>query len=127
MLKQGLELKQKQQLSPLQIQTIKLIELPIQDPDILDEDGNFNGNSLEDAIPDRDMLKERADADGNIPVIDEQGEQEKIRLFKLRLARINTLRAEQGLPELTAEEFLARCRPKEITDESVCTLVRNGQ
>ena len=31
MLKQGLELKQKQQLSPLQIQTIKLIELPIQE------------------------------------------------------------------------------------------------
>lgn len=31
MLKQGLELKQTQKLSPLQIQTIKLIELPIQD------------------------------------------------------------------------------------------------
>ena len=29
MLKQGLELKQTQKLSPLQIQTIKLIELPI--------------------------------------------------------------------------------------------------
>ena len=31
MIKQGLELKQTQKLSPLQIQTIKLIELPIQD------------------------------------------------------------------------------------------------
>ncbi|MCQ2176661.1 MAG: RNA polymerase factor sigma-54 [Bacteroidales bacterium] len=31
MLKQGLELKQTQKLSPLQIQTIKLIELPVQD------------------------------------------------------------------------------------------------
>lgn len=31
MLKQGLELKQTQKLSPLQIQTIKLLELPIQD------------------------------------------------------------------------------------------------
>ncbi len=31
MLKQGLELKQKQTLSPLQIQTIKLLEMPIQD------------------------------------------------------------------------------------------------
>ena len=91
-------------------------------PDILDEEGNFNGYSPEDDLPERDMLKERADADGNIPVIDEQGEQEKIRLFKLRLARINTLRAEQGLPELTAEEFLARCRPKEITDESIVCL-----
>lgn len=67
-------------------------------PDILDEEGNSNGYSPEDDLPERDMLKERADANGNIPVIDEQGEQEKIRLFKLRLARINTLRAEQGLP-----------------------------
>ena len=31
MLKQGLEMKQTQKLSPLQIQTIKLIELPIQE------------------------------------------------------------------------------------------------
>src|SRR5574344_1006617 len=31
MIKQGLELKQTQKLSPLQIQTIKLIELPIQE------------------------------------------------------------------------------------------------
>ena len=31
MLKTGLELKQQQKLSPLQIQTIKLIELPIQE------------------------------------------------------------------------------------------------
>ena len=31
MLKQGLELKQSQKLSPLQIQTIKLIELPVQE------------------------------------------------------------------------------------------------
>ena len=31
MLKQGLELKQTQKLSPQQIQTIKLIELPIQE------------------------------------------------------------------------------------------------
>ena len=31
MIKQGLELKQQQKLSPLQIQTIKLIELPVQE------------------------------------------------------------------------------------------------
>ena len=31
MFKQSLELKQQQKLSPLQIQTIKLIELPIQE------------------------------------------------------------------------------------------------
>ena len=93
-------------------------------PDILDENGNFNGYSPENDLPDRDMLKEKADADGNIPVIDEQGEQEKVRLFKLRLARINAMRKEQKLPELTAEEFLALCRPKQITDETVARLVR---
>ena len=41
--------------------------------------------------------------------------------------RINTLRVEQGFPELTAEEFLARCRPKEITDETVAMLIKNDQ
>ncbi len=93
-------------------------------PDILDEEGNFNGYSPEDDLPDRDMLGERADADGNIPVVEEYGEEEKLRLLRLRLARINTLRKEQNLPELTEEEFLANCRPKNITDESLVCLTR---
>jgi len=54
--------------------------------------------------------------------VDEQGEEEKLRLLRLRLARINTLRKEQNLPELTEEEFLAYCRPKNITDECVALL-----
>lgn len=91
-------------------------------PDILDEDGNFNGYSPEDDLPERDMLKERADADGNIPVVEEYGEEEKLRLLRLRLARINTLRKEQNLPELTEEEFLANCRPKKVTDETIVCL-----
>ena len=93
-------------------------------PDILDEEGNFNGYSPEEDLPDRDMLKERADADGNIPVVEEYGEEEKLRLLRLRLARINLLRKEQNLPELTEEEFLDNCRPKKITDETVCLLSR---
>lgn len=40
-------------------------------PDILDENGNFNGYSPEDDLPDVDMLKEKADADGNIAVVEE--------------------------------------------------------
>ena len=93
-------------------------------PDILDEEGNFNGYSPEEDLPDRDMLKERADADGNIPVVEEYGEEEKLRLLRLRLARINLLRKEQNLPELTEEEFLDNCRPKKITDETVVLLQR---
>ncbi len=58
MLKQGLELKQTQKLSPLQIQTIKLIELPIQELEqrirkeleenpVLDEDASGDKESEE--------------------------------------------------------------------------------
>ena len=60
MLKQGLELKQTQKLSPLQIQTIKLIELPVQELEqrirkeleenpVLDED--LPSESEDDAAP----------------------------------------------------------------------------
>ncbi|MGM9786710.1 MAG: RNA polymerase factor sigma-54 [Candidatus Cryptobacteroides sp.] len=60
MLKQGLELKQTQKLSPLQIQTIKLIELPVQELEqrirkeleenpVLDED--LPSESEDDATP----------------------------------------------------------------------------
>ena len=94
-------------------------------PDILDEDGNFNGYSPEDDLPDRDLLKERADADGNIPVVEEFGE-EKQRLFNIGLQRVNALRKEKGLPELTAEEYISRCRPKQITDECVVLMSRNN-
>ena len=91
-------------------------------PDILDEEGNFNGYSPEDDLPERDILKERADENGNIVVVEEYGKEVQHRLFNLRLARINTLRQEQGLPELTKEEYLALCRPKNITDETVAYL-----
>ncbi len=72
MLKQGLELKQTQKLSPLQIQTIKLIELPIQELEqrirkeleenpVLDED--ISSDKEEDEAPREISLSEYKDDD----------------------------------------------------------------
>ena len=75
MLKQGLELKQTQKLSPLQIQTIKLIELPMQELEqrirkeleenpVLDED--VQSESEEDQAPREVSLSEYKE-DDSIP------------------------------------------------------------
>ncbi len=72
MLKQGLELKQTQKLSPLQIQTIKLIELPIQELEqrirkeleenpVLDEDASNEKD--EEGAPREVSLSEYKDDD----------------------------------------------------------------
>ncbi len=72
MLKQGLELKQTQKLSPLQIQTIKLIELPIQELEqrirkeleenpVLDED--ISSEKEDDEAPREVSLSEYKDDD----------------------------------------------------------------
>ncbi len=72
MLKQGLELKQTQKLSPLQIQTIKLIELPIQELEqrirkeleenpVLDEEASNEKD--EDGAPREVSLSEYKDDD----------------------------------------------------------------
>ncbi len=60
MIKQGLEIKQTQKLSPLQIQTIKLIELPIQDLEqrIRSE---IEENPVLDDSPDPDRPEETKD------------------------------------------------------------------
>ncbi len=86
----------------------------------MDDEGNFNGYSPEDE------LTETALPTGTVPVVEEYGEQEKQRLFKLRLQRINNIRKEQGLPEMTEDEFVALCRPKQITDESICLLQKDS-
>ena len=76
MIKQGLEQKQVQKLSPLQIQTIKLIELPIQeleqrvksefeDNPVLD-DGPSEGRDDDDDEP-KDISIDELDADDPIP------------------------------------------------------------
>ena len=56
MLRQGLELKQTQKLSPLQIQTIKLIELPVQE---LEQ--RIRKELEENPVLDEDAAKERED------------------------------------------------------------------
>ena len=72
MLKQGLELKQQQKLSPLQIQTIKLIELPVQELEqrirkeleenpVLDED--ISSEKEEDEAPREVSLSDYKDDD----------------------------------------------------------------
>ena len=73
MLKQGLELKQTQKLSPLQIQTIKLIELPTQELEqrirkeleenpVLDENVS-NENNEEEEAPREVSLSDYKDRD----------------------------------------------------------------
>lgn len=81
MLKQGLELKQTQKLSPLQIQTIKLIELPIQELEqkIRDElDGNpvLDDNPAQNKEDDSDEPKDVS--------IDEIDENDPIPSYNLR-------------------------------------------
>ncbi len=81
MLKQGLELKQTQKLSPLQIQTIKLIELPIQELEqkIRDElDGNpvLDDNPVQNKEDDSDEPKDVS--------IDEIDENDPIPSYNLR-------------------------------------------
>lgn len=77
MLKQGLELKQTQKLSPLQIQTIKLIELPTQELEqrirkeleenpVLDENV-ANESDEEDNVPREVSLSEYNKEDDSIP------------------------------------------------------------
>ena len=73
MLKTGLELKQQQKLSPLQIQTIKLIELPIQELEQRVR-AELESNPVLDDEPDPEKEDERRDVsidsmkeDGEIP------------------------------------------------------------
>lgn len=60
MIKQGLELKQTQKLSPLQIQTIKLIELPIQDLEQRIR-AELDENPVLDDTPDPERTEEARD------------------------------------------------------------------
>ena len=78
MQKQGLELKQTQRLSPLQIQTIKLIELPVQeleqkiraeleDNPVLDDDPDPEASKNEEESPRDVSIDAMKDSDGDIP------------------------------------------------------------
>ena len=81
MLKQGLELKQTQKLSPLQIQTIKLIELPIQE---LEQ--RIRKELEENPVLDEDLPKEKDD-EGEVPrevSLSEYKEDDSIPSYRLR-------------------------------------------
>ena len=83
MLKQGLELKQTQKLSPLQIQTIKLIELPAQE---LEQ--RIRKELEENPVLDEDIAKEREDDDETGPrevSLSEYKEDDSIPSYKLRV------------------------------------------
>lgn len=83
MLKQGLELKQTQKLSPLQIQTIKLIELPVQE---LEQ--RIRKELEENPVLDEDVAKEREDDDEEGPrevSLSDYKEDDPIPSYKLRV------------------------------------------
>lgn len=80
MLKQGLELKQTQKLSPLQIQTIKLIELPIQE---LEQ--RIRKELEENPVLDEDLPKEKEDDEAPREVsLSEYKEDDTIPNYRLR-------------------------------------------
>ena len=81
MLKQGLEIKQTQKLSPLQIQTIKLIELPIQELEqrIRDE---LESNPVLDDTP---VEKKDEDGEAKDVSLDEIKDDDYIPSYKLRV------------------------------------------
>ena len=70
------------------------------------------------------LVREEQLENGNIPVVEEDGEEERNRLLKLQYQQVNIIRKAKGLPELTEEQFLVFCRPNQITDESIVCLSR---
>ncbi len=82
-MKQGLELKQTQKLSPLQIQTIKLIELPVQELEQRVR-AELESNPVLDDTPDPDSARDEDDNRKDIS-IDEIKEDEYIPSYKLKV------------------------------------------
>ncbi|MCQ2119158.1 MAG: RNA polymerase factor sigma-54 [Bacteroidales bacterium] len=81
-IKQGLELKQTQKLSPLQIQTIKLIELPVQELEQRIK-SEFEENPVLDDAPVRE--EEETDEEPKDISIDEIDENDPIPYYNLRV------------------------------------------
>ena len=80
MLKQGLELKQTQKLSPLQIQTIKLIELPVQE---LEQ--RIRKELEENPVLDEDLPNDKEDDEAPREVsLSEYKEDDSIPSYRLR-------------------------------------------
>ena len=86
MLKQGLELKQTQKLSPLQIQTIKLIELPIQE---LEQ--RIRKELEENPVLDEEASKEKEEGEAPREVsLSEYKEDDSIPSYRLRSDNYNS-------------------------------------
>ena len=86
MFKQGLELKQTQKLSPLQIQTIKLLELPIQD---LEQ--RIRKEMEENPVLDEDVSKENDEDEAPREVsLSEYKEDDSIPSYRLRTDNYNS-------------------------------------
>lgn len=86
MLKQGLELKQTQKLSPLQIQTIKLIELPIQE---LEQ--RIRKELEENPVLDEDQPSEREEDEAPREVsLSDYKEDDSIPSYRLRADNYNS-------------------------------------
>ena len=86
MLKQGLELKQTQKLSPLQIQTIKLIELPIQE---LEQ--RIRKEMEENPVLDEETSKESEDGEAPREVsLSDYKEDDSIPSYRLRSDNYNS-------------------------------------
>ena len=86
MFKQGLELKQTQKLSPLQIQTIKLLELPIQD---LEQ--RIRKEMEENPVLDEDLPKDNDEDEAPREVsLSEYKEDDSIPSYRLRADNYNS-------------------------------------
>ncbi len=119
MLKQGLELKQTQKLSPLQIQTIKLIELPIQELEqrirkeleenpVLDED--VSNEKDEDGAPREVSLSEYKE-DDSIPSYRlrsdnySKDERPQYNTFSVKESFTQSLQEQLGYRSLTEHQY----------------------
>lgn len=118
----GLELKQLQKLSPLQIQTIKLIELPIQELEqrirkeleenpVLDEDQPASDNNEEDVAPREVSLSELKEDDpipsyrlrsDNYPAKDDRPQYST---FSVRESFTQSLQEQLGYRNLTEHQY----------------------
>ena len=121
MLKQGLELKQQQKLSPLQIQTIRLIETPIvelaqavrnelDNNPVLDDDHPSDTKEDSDEQP-KDVSIEEIKDDGDIPSyklrVNNWGKDERpeYNTFSVKESFTQSLMDQLGFRQLTPHEY----------------------
>ena len=137
MLKQGLELKQQQKLSPLQIQTIKLIELPVQELEqrirkeleenpVLDED--ISSDKEEDEAPREVSLSEYKD-DDPIPSYRlradnySKDERPQYSTFSVKESFTQSLQEQLGYRNLTEHQYFRPVRGLFYQSVVSCTFV----